>query len=98
MSVDCCSRLDLRPRTFVRRCLDSAGWAVPGVILVFLPKCPVCLAAYIALGSGIGFSVLTAAHLRVGLIILCVASLAYFVVRRLLRLRSGSITDSLTLY
>jgi hypothetical protein len=62
---------------FVRRGREVVRWLVPGAILALLPKCPVCIVAYLALGTGLGLSVSAAAHLRLLVVILCLSSLAY---------------------
>jgi hypothetical protein len=66
----CCE--NCRLRTFPRRCIDVLGWIIPGAIMATLPKCPMCLAAYIAIWTGVGISLSAATHLRVALLVLSV--------------------------
>ncbi len=84
---DCCRNRNVpQAASWDRRCLEVAAWAVPSTILALLPKCPACLAAYVALGTGLGLSLATASYLRTALLMLCVASLLLLIVKRLDRI------------
>jgi hypothetical protein len=77
---------DGKQRTgFLRRTWRKTQWIFPAALLALMPKCPLCVAAYIALFTGIGISVTTARWIQILMLVLCLTSLAYFVVRYLRR-------------
>lgn len=60
------------------------SWILTGTSFLLIPKCPACLAAYVACGTGIGLSIPTAGTLRIGMISVSLAALA-FLTRNLIR-------------
>jgi membrane protein implicated in regulation of membrane protease activity len=74
MKTECCSS-----RRGKGRAARTARWSiVPGLLLMLAPKCPMCLAAYLAVfGVGAGTAALVAPWLRpVGVLLLGAAALA----------------------
>jgi hypothetical protein len=78
-----CDGPDVSAPPWRRRVLEFCGFAFPSVMLALLPKCPACLAAHVAVWTGLGLTLSTATYLRWSLLIGCVASLLYLVLKRL---------------
>ena len=72
-------------REALRRAIELTPWAVPGALLALMPKCPMCLAGYVALWTGIGLSLPVATGLRTALITACIAVLLLLIIRRVHR-------------
>ena len=75
---------ELPEKRLIRR--GAASWALPGIGLVLVPKCPMCTAAWLAIGSGFSIPLSTAAHLRTAFVWLCWGALMVLVLRLLARL------------
>lgn len=70
-----------RRSTPLRRLWLTLKWAAPGAILVAMPKCPLCIAAYVALFTGVSISISTAVDLRLFVLILCFTAFAFLAIR-----------------
>ena len=91
MKPDTCRDAHQR-RTWSHRAREVAGWIVPGALLALMPKCPMCLAAYVALCSGVTISCSSAHLLMRTLTALCLGTLAICVVRRVVSFRQNKLT------
>lgn len=77
------------------RLRGATGWVVPGTLLAILPKCPICLAAYVAMGTGITLSGSSAKILMRVLTVVCIGTLTLLVARCVVSYsRSRKQTDS----
>jgi hypothetical protein len=84
MTGQCCT--GGRPsRRLARSLFATAASLLPGALLALLPKCPLCLAAWLTFFTGIGVSAAAAARVRGLLVALCVSAMAlgaFEIVRR----------------
>lgn len=88
----CCGRGDRRNPPGARGAARFAGvaeWVAPAAVLALLPKCPMCVAAYVALFTGVSLSLPAATYLRGGMVAVCVISLALLAGRRVYRAIAG---------
>jgi hypothetical protein len=65
-----------------RRGWDLAAGALSLGVWAFMPKCPMCVAAYVAVWTGLGLSLAAATYLRWSLLIASAAVLVYIVLKR----------------
>ena len=86
MRTTACTRCGNRLRRAGRGTSALAQWLVPGAVLVFMPKCPACLAGYVALWSGVGLSLSVASGIRHSLMVVSAGMLLFLVGRLALKL------------
>ena len=76
-------------RSWTRRFVAFSKWVVPLCTLAILPKCPVCVASYVLLLTGVSISLPVATAIRLALASISIAFLFYLLIR--LRLRFASV-------
>lgn len=63
----------------------AARLGTPALILLLLPKCPMCVAAYVAMFTGIGLSMEAATWLQETTIAVCVLAIILAITRMMRR-------------
>jgi hypothetical protein len=87
----CCDHANQhKAATWMGKGRGVIAWSIPGIVLVLFPKCPACLAAYVAIWTGVGLSLSTATYLRWALLGLCIISLMYLTIQFLGRMWAQS--------
>jgi len=76
MTVQCCGG-EGQWRRLARRVSAAAAPVLPGAVLLVLPKCPLCLAAWLAVGTGAGISAAAAGRVREGIVVFWVLALCF---------------------
>ena len=75
-------------RRLARRLSGAAASLASGAVLMLLPKCPLCLAAWLTLATGLGVPAAAAARVRGLIVIFWVAAMtlaaAHIIRRRVL--------------
>jgi hypothetical protein len=82
MTGQCCLGGPASSR-LARRLSRAVASILPGAVLVLLPKCPLCLAAWLTAATGFGFPAAGAAWVRGMLVVFWVAAVAPMIWRRL---------------
>jgi hypothetical protein len=75
MTGQCCMR-GRASRRLAPRLYRAAASILPAAVLALMPKCPLCLAAWLTVATGIGFSAAGAAWVRGIIVVFCVAAVA----------------------
>ena len=91
MIAQCCAGGGRR-RLLARRLYGTAASILPGAILVLLPKCPMCLAAWLTVVTGIAVPAAAVAPLR-GLMVAFWAAAVALAATQILRRRASRQTS-----
>jgi hypothetical protein len=88
VTQQCCTG-EVPSRRLARRLSAGAASLLPGAVLVLLPKCPLCLAAWLTVISGTAVSAAVAARLRGVVAVIWVAAVALAAALMLVRAQTG---------
>jgi hypothetical protein len=82
MTGQCCVAGPAGAHRLARGMSAVAGSILAVALFVFLPKCPLCLARWLTVATGISFSAACAGLVRAGVVVVWVAALTAVLWRR----------------
>ncbi len=98
MKTGCICQDGTRSASPLQRARRIVAWIIPSATLVLMPKCPLCIAAYVALLGGASITAACASNLRMALLVFSTATLVFLALKRLARKRipnqPGGLRDS----
>jgi hypothetical protein len=83
-----------RPVAFACRCVNLVKWPAPGTAFALLPKCPICLAAYVAAATGLRLSLTSARYMQLSLVVLCAGVFLYMILRNVFGTSTSTPSDT----
>jgi hypothetical protein len=78
MTGECCAA-GRAPQPLARRLSKATASVLPGALLMLLPKCPLCLAAWLTVATGVSFSAAGAAWLGGSVVLLWLGALGVMI-------------------
>ena len=94
MTGQCCMA-GRAPHYLAPRVSEATASILPAAFLMLLPKCPLCLAAWLTVATGVSFSAAGAAWLPSSIVLLWVGVLGVVIWRRRFGRRATRVADLL---
>ena len=92
MTGRCCAGGTASLRRPARRFTGAAASILPGALLVFVPKCPLCVAGWLTALTGVGFSAADASRARATLVLFWIAAVVLVAARKVCRSACAELT------
>src|SRR3954447_8441194 len=88
-NCECCRDGGPKPLSQSRRGWEGTAGTLSIGVWILMPKCPICLAAYVAVWTGLGLSFTQAAYFRWALLFLSGGVLMYLLMKWMARTMVG---------
>jgi hypothetical protein len=88
-----CHKGEGRSRLLARRLSAAGARILPGAVLILLPKCPMCLAAWLTVATGLSVSAAAGDWVTKAITAACAAAIALIAIQFVRKRRFGWLHD-----